>query len=110
MAIAIVSKTIIADEMASPVRMASDPYMETIQTDRIAKQPDITRPQIIILVADETNVFITIPYVIVRYHYRLRCRRDDYRCRSRHDDRGKSHPSIRGNNTAGSKHQSSDRN
>ena len=107
MARAIVSKTIIAHEMAPPIRMASDPYMETIQADRVASQPYITRPQIIILVADKTNVFVTVPYVIVRYHYRLWRRRDDYRCRSRNDDRGKSHPSIRGNNAAGSKHQSS---
>ena len=106
MARAIVSKTIIADGMAPPIRMASDPHVETIQANRIAGQPYITRPQIIILVADKTNVFVTVPYVIVRYHYRLW--RDDYRCRSRNDDRSKSHPSIRGNNAAGSKkHQSS---
>jgi hypothetical protein len=110
MARVVVSITIIADGMAPPIRMASDPDMETIQADRVAKQPDITRPQIIILVADETNVFITIPYVIIRYHHRLRCRRDNYRRRSCNDDRGKSHPSIRGNNTAGSEHQSSGHN
>ena len=98
MAKAIVSKTIIADEMVMPIRMTSDPDMETIQADRVANQPDITRAQIIILIADQTNVFITIPYVIVRYRLWRR---------SRNDDRGKSHPSIRGNNTAGSKQQSS---
>jgi len=106
MAIAIVSKTIIVDEMTMPIRMASDPDMETIQADRITKHPYITRPQIIILVADKTNVFIAIPHVIVRYRLWRRCRCDDYRCRSRNDDRGKSNASIRGDNTAGSKHQS----
>lgn len=110
MTVAIISKMIVADVVTPPIRMASYPHMKAVQSHWIANQPDIAGPEIVILVSNDTDIFITIPDVIVRYHYRIhrwwgwgynhgRWSRNDHRCET--------HPSTRRNDTAGSKHHCS---
>jgi hypothetical protein len=36
--------TIIADGMATPIRMAADPAMKTVDSEGIGMNPDLTRP------------------------------------------------------------------
>jgi hypothetical protein len=78
--------------------------METIQPERFAEQPDIARPQIIILVANEADVFVSIPGVAVRNHHRgdfHRRRGDNHHwLRGDNHERLKRHPSIWLNDTA----------
>ena len=76
--VAVVSETIIADGVVSPIRMASFPSVETLQPEWIGDQPDIAGSQIEILAANETDVFVAIPDVSFRNHYWLRCRSHIY--------------------------------
>ena len=84
--IAIGSEPVIANGVGSPIGMASFPSMETIQAEGVTDQPDIACSQIEILVANETDVFDTIPGVTVRNHGgRLHHqRRRHIHCRRRH--------------------------
>lgn len=74
MAMAVSAEMIIPSGVVPPIAMAIFPAMETIQTVRIGDDPDVAGSQIIILAAHETDVFIAIPNVFVRNHYRLRNR------------------------------------
>jgi hypothetical protein len=77
--------------------------METIQPERFTEEPDIAGPQIIILVTHETDVFVTVPDIAVRNHYRGRFHRwrsHIYRSRSHNHQRAKRHPSIGFNDAA----------
>jgi hypothetical protein len=78
--------TIIADGMAMPIRMASDPDMKTVNSEGIGMNPDITRAQIIILIADHADILITVPDIIVRHFHHCGCR-GRYRRRLNHDRR-----------------------
>jgi len=104
MSIAIRSVIVIANGMRLPIRMASFPSVETIQPEWVGDEPDIANSQIEILVANETDVFVTIPGVAVRNHYRSHFHR--WRCHNYHWLRSydyewlKRHPSTRLNDTA----------
>ena len=107
MSIAIRPVTVIANGMDPPIRMASFPSMETVQPEGFTEQPDIAGSQIVILVAQETDVFVTVPDVTVRNHYRghfHRCRSHNHHwLRSHNHEWLKRHPSVRLNDTAGHK-------
>jgi hypothetical protein len=81
--------------------------METLQPEWFTEQPDIARSQIVILVTNETDVFVTIPGVTVRNHYRSHFYRwrshIDHWLRSHNYEWLKRHPSIWLNDTAGYK-------
>jgi len=59
------SETIIADCMVSPITVAAFPSMKAVQPEWIADQPNVARSQIIILITNDTDVFITVPSVTV---------------------------------------------
>ena len=61
-------ETIIASGVVSPISMPPFPAMETCQPVRPGNQPDITRPQIEILVPHHTDVFDPIPSVSLGHH------------------------------------------
>jgi hypothetical protein len=96
MSMTIVSVTIIANGVVPPVSMVSFPSMETLQPEWFTEQPDIARPQIEILVTNETDVFIAIPGVTVRNHHRLL----HHRLRSHNYEWLERHPPIWLNHTA----------
>src|ERR1700722_19573070 len=75
---------IIPNGVCLPVSMAAFPAMKTRQAVRVADQPDIARPQIIILAIDDTDVLHAIPDVNIRHHY--------YYWRNFHD--GCRHPDV----------------
>lgn len=90
-----VSVFYVVRRMRPPIRMASFPGMETFQPRRVANDPHVAGPQIIILVAHDADIFVTVPNVIVRDHHDRNRRRwvDDYcgRCRRRNDDSWRRH-------------------
>ncbi len=93
---------IIANRMIVPAGMPAFPVMKTIQAVGIGHDPDIARPQIIILATHETDVLITIPNISIRHHYhRLGLGRIDDGWSDRDDKRLKCHSSIGFNHTAG---------
>jgi len=103
MPIVIRSVMVIANGVIPPISMASFPSMETIQPERFTKQPDIAGSQIVILVTHETDVFVTIPGVAVRDHYRSHFHRwwsYIHRRRGHNHEWLKRHLSIRLNDTA----------
>jgi len=61
---------VIASCVVPPIFMATFPAMESLQPERVAEKPDIAGPQIVILVSNVTNIFVTIPGVTVRNHRR----------------------------------------
>ena len=69
MSVGILSETIIANGVVSPISMVSFPSMETLQPDGITGQPDIAGPQIEIRATNDPDEFDTIPDVTVRNHY-----------------------------------------
>lgn len=78
---------VVVDGMSAPIRVDHLPALETMESHRIANDPDIAGSQIIILVAHHTDVFVAVPGVVVRDWFR----RDDYRrrrSRSRIHDNG----------------------
>ena len=66
MSVGIVSETIIANGVVSPIRMVSFPSMETLQPDWITGQPDIAGSQIEIRATNDPDEFDTVPDVTVR--------------------------------------------
>jgi len=86
-AMGIAAETVVANGVGAPIGMAMFPAVETVEPEGVADQPDIAGSEIEILVAHETDVFITIPHVIVRNgHHGWG---NDHRRRRRHrDDRG----------------------
>jgi hypothetical protein len=98
MAIAIFPVIVIANGVVPPIGMASFPSMETIQPEGFTEQPDIAGSQIVILVADEADVLVTIPDVAVGDHYGSRLYID--RGRGHNHQWLKCHPSIRFNDAA----------
>ncbi len=101
MPVSISSVTIIVDSMGSPVRVAAFPSMKTIQPEWITDQPDITGSQIVVLVTNDTDVFVTIPGVTIGHHYRHLGRRSHHHwCRGHDDKRLERHPYNRLNDTA----------
>ena len=94
MSMAIVSVMFIANGVVAPIRMTSFPSMETIEPEWVTDQPDIANSQIEILVTNETDVFVTIPDVTVRNHYRPRCFSHNYRCRCCNHHWCERHPPI----------------
>src|ERR1039458_9139156 len=69
-AIAVRPVTVIADSVVPPAGMAPFPSMEAVQPERFAEQPDVAGSQIVILVANKTDVFVAVPGVAVRNHHR----------------------------------------
>jgi hypothetical protein len=80
---AVSSEVIIANgQMNAPIRMTSFPAVETLKPERLTRDPDIPRPQIEILVANQAYVFVAIPDIAVRNIDRLwrrRRRNNDWR-------------------------------
>jgi hypothetical protein len=72
MPMAISSETIIRRGVAPPIGMASFPAMKAIQPEGVGHQPHIPGSQIIILSSHVTDIFVTIPNILFRNHYRLR--------------------------------------
>jgi hypothetical protein len=70
MAVPVSPVTVIASGVVPPIRMAAFPVMKTLQSEGVAEQPEIARPEIVILVPHETDIFVSIPSVTVRNHYR----------------------------------------
>lgn len=103
--------TLVANRVHAPVAMIPLPRVETLQPERLAPNPYVSRPQIEIVVTHNTYVFVAVPNIAVRHeHHRLwrrwRSRGNDDR-RRRHDDgRSHSHPPIRLNHTTCREHQS----
>ena len=87
MSMAVVPVMIVAHSMGPPIRMSAYPHMNVTQPDWVTDQPDIARTQIVILVTHETDVFVTIPIVIVRDNRHFHRRRGH-----NHPD---THPPIR---------------
>jgi hypothetical protein len=56
--------------MIPPAGMPAFPVMKTIQAVGIGHDPDIARPQIIILAAHVTDVLIPVPNISIRHEYR----------------------------------------
>ena len=114
MSMAIVSETIIADGVTSPISMVSFPSMETLPPEWFTDQPDVAGSQIDILVTNDPDVFVTIPDVSFRNHYwflyhrwrtHIRWLRSDiYRLGSRNDDWSERYPAIWLNHTARHQH------
>jgi hypothetical protein len=57
---------LIANGMGSPIGMASFPAMKTLEPDWIGNEPDMIRSQIVVLIANDADVFVSIPDVVVR--------------------------------------------
>src|SRR5579864_7065090 len=96
------SETIIVNGMGAPITVVSFPSMKTLEPEWVGEQPDIAGPQIIILAANETDVFVAIPDVIVRNHYRpcfnlhrRRGGRHNHRCRGRNYNRHEPYSPVR---------------
>jgi hypothetical protein len=53
--------TLIADRMATPVRMNADVRMPALETEWFHGNPHVSRSQIVILITHNPNVFVAIP-------------------------------------------------
>jgi hypothetical protein len=93
MSMAIGSVIVVANDVNPPIWMTLLPSMKAFEPDWITDQPDIARSQIVILVTHETDVFVTVPVVIIRNH------RHFYHRRSHNHSGFDSHPPIRLNYT-----------
>jgi hypothetical protein len=109
MSMAVVSVTIIANGVFPPISMFSFPSMKALKPPRFTTQPDMARPQIEIDTTDQTDVFVTVPDVIVRnlnyhrlwFYHHGRWSRHNYGCKghlpvrfndaTRHERQGQSH-------------------
>jgi hypothetical protein len=91
--------------------------METLEPERFTVEPEVAGSQIIILVADETDIFVAIPDVIVGNQQRSLFHRRRwgidhgwrshiYRCRCHIHQWPERHPSIGINDTARHKSRS----
>ena len=88
---------VIVDGMSTPICMTHLPGLETMEPHRVANDPDVARSQVIILVTDHADVFVTIPGVVFRDRFRRdddrrwrrRGRVDDYGWRRDHDGRSR---------------------
>src|ERR1035441_5870218 len=69
-AIAVRPVTVVADGVVQPIGMAPFPSMEAVQPERFTEEPDVAGSQIVILVANEADVFVAVPGVAVRDHHR----------------------------------------
>jgi len=70
--------------MFTPIRMIFLPAVKPLQPLRIARNPDVTGAQIVIIRADDAYEFIAIRYVGIRHanipsHCRWRCDHDWWR-------------------------------
>ena len=97
---------IIANRMILPAGMPAFPVMKTIQAVGIGHDPDIARPQIIILAAHETDVLIPIPSISIRHQYHRLGLGRIYNWWCDRNNKGlKCQTSIGFNHTAGYQHQ-----
>jgi len=69
MSIPVGSIMVVANGVVPPISMASFPSVKTLQPEWFTEHPDIARSQIVILVTNEADIFVTIPGVAVRNHY-----------------------------------------
>ena len=80
---------VIANGVVPPINMFSFPAMETLLTEGFTEQPDMAGPQIVILVTNQADVFVAIPGITVRNHYRVHFHR--WRSHIDHGLRGHHH-------------------
>jgi hypothetical protein len=86
--------------------MFAFPAVKTFNPKRITDQPKIVRTQVIILIPNVTDVFVTIPDVTVRNHGRRgiddgrRCGIDQWLRSHHHEGQNPHHSSIWLNDTA----------
>src|ERR1700733_5245162 len=66
MPVSIVTVEFIANGVGAPIRMSFFPVMKACHANGIEWQPDITGAQIIVLAADNTYKFDTVPDITVR--------------------------------------------
>jgi hypothetical protein len=81
----------IVNGMSVPIRMIPFPAVKAPKPPWFTNNPDMARSQIVILTADDADVFVTVPDVIIRIHSH------------RHHGRGRfhGHTAIRSYNAAG---------
>jgi hypothetical protein len=117
MSMRIVTETIIVNEVGMPVRMSANPDVEMVYTNRIADQPNVAWAEVKIGIAYDTDVFITIPYIIIGNHAHIHnYSRRRWRLRFNYDWRGgcnyygfKGHTAIRFHHATRNEHQQSPR-
>src|SRR5579862_5879591 len=63
-----VAVTIIVNGMVVPIRVIPFPAMKALKPPWFTNNPDLARSQIVILTADNADVFVTVPDVIIRIH------------------------------------------
>jgi len=51
-----------------PIRVDPFPIMKTRHAEGFTTNPDVVRPQIVVHTADDADVFVTVPDVIIRIH------------------------------------------
>jgi len=89
MALGIETIFFIGDGVIAPIVMGFLPLMEAAQAIRTQWQPSVVRPQVVILIADDSDVFRAVPDITVGYtHRHSNAGRDGsrrhYDCRGRH--------------------------
>jgi len=75
MAVRIVAEPCIDGHMHAPVGMDADVGMEMIQAHGVAEEPDVAGSEVIILIADDADVFVAIPDIGIGHHIHGRDRR-----------------------------------
>ena len=108
MAVRIVAEPCIDGHMHAPVGMDADVGMEMIQAHGIAEEPDVAGSEVVILIADDADVFIAIPDIGIGHdiHGRDRRRGRLHDGRRGSDDNGfKCHAAIRTDDAAGDQYQ-----
>ena len=109
MSVAIRAVMVIANGVAPPIRMPAYPAMKTSQPDGIADYPDVAGPQVVILVANDADIFVTVPNVIIGNIYWSRRGCHDHRGWSRDDEGLEENPAIGFDYTTGEERDSSSR-
>ncbi len=84
---------LVSNHMTMPIRMIMHVHLESVQPDRIHHYPDIIWAQVIILIAHDTDIFISVVDICIGndHHgcdwWRSRSRNNDrWRCRWGDDD------------------------
>ncbi len=125
MAVGIVAEPIIEGHVHAPVGMDADVGMEMTQAHGVAEEPDVAGSEVVILIADDADVFIAVPDIGIghdihggdrrrgshldgrRWSDVYRRRRGDVDARGADDNGFKGHPAIRTDDAAGDQDQTS---
>jgi len=70
MSLGIEAKPHVDSGVRAPIRMDFHPVLKPREPDGIANNPNVAGTKVIILVANNTNIFIAVPDVVIRNAYR----------------------------------------